>query len=176
MVFYSTEIRYYHQIYLYTTVKPSLVSKFSHLSSIWAEYFKKCTRWWILGLNSCCAVKGRLRLHQGNVVTFYSHTSLMCEIPGSTVICIHPSTDHALLQPAWHRVRGDVTPTGVCFSILFQGQEKLQGCDIICLLCDRQLRSITHAQRSSLSVTLRRNASRKWTHSFWSDRTDELSV
>ncbi len=97
---------------------PNLVSKFSHLSSIWAEYLKKCTRWWILRLSSCWAVKGRLRLQQGNVVTVYSHTSLMCEIPGSTVKCIHPSTDRALL-------RGDVTPTGVCFSFLFQGQEKL---------------------------------------------------
>lgn len=88
-------------------------------------FFKKCTRWWILGLNSCSAVKGRLRFQQGNVVTIYSHNSLMCEIPGSTVISIHVSTDRALLQPAWHRVRGDVTPTGVCFSILFQAQEKL---------------------------------------------------
>lgn len=86
-------------------------------------FFKKCTRWWILGLNSCSAVKGRLRFQQGNVVTIYSHNSLMCEIPGLTVISIHVSTDRALLQPAWHRVRGDVTPTGVCFSILFQAQE-----------------------------------------------------
>lgn len=144
-------------------------------------FFKKCTRWWILGLNSCSAVKGRLRFQQGNVVTIYSHNSLMCEIPGLTVISIHVSTDRALLQPAWHRVRGDVTPTGVCFSILFQAQEIKkkkagQGCDIICSLCDRQLRSITRVQRSPLSVTLRRNASHKWTHSFWFDRTDELSV
>jgi len=78
------------------------------------------------GLKSCSAVKERLKLQQELVVTVYNHTlpSQKCEIPGFPAICIHPRTNRACLQPAWLSVRGDVTPTAVCFSILFQAQEK----------------------------------------------------
>lgn len=98
----------------------------------------------LLGLKSCYCSKMKTEASARACCTVYNHTlpSQMCEIPGFPAICIHPSTNRALLQPAWLSVRGDVTPTAVCFSILFQAQEKgRQGCDIICLLCDRQLRS-----------------------------------